>query len=224
MNRTTTFTLLLLISLLIGAITVQQAHSAPSQTIFIKPNGTIDPSSAPIQRNGETLTLTSNINSPIIIEQNNITFDGAGYTLQGSGSGVAVNLTCSNVTVQNVHLANWQAGILGVFNNNTIKDSSVNQCESGFKIYAQYYVILANEIDHNNEAIRIGRGGLNLIARNKITNNPVGLALYDSGNVIVGNDIVNCSFEAISLDVSGWSQTVYNNNFVNNIKDVVEPY
>jgi hypothetical protein len=130
MNRTTAFTLLALASLLLGAIIVQQGNSASPQTIFVNPDGSINPFSAPIQRSGETLTLTRNISNPIVIEQDNIVFDGAGYTLQGSGKGVAFNLTCSNVTIQNVKLVNWQAGILGVFDNNTIKDSWIAHCES----------------------------------------------------------------------------------------------
>jgi parallel beta-helix repeat protein len=222
MNRTTAFTLLALASLLLGAIIVQQGNSASPQTIFVNPDGSINPFSAPIQRSGETLTLTRNISNPIVIEQDNIVFDGAGYTLQGSGKGVAFNLTCSNVTIQNVKLVNWQAGILGVFDNNTIKDSWIAHCESAFKIYAQHYVILGNDIEQNNEGIRIGQGGLHLIANNTIANNGDALSLYDSGNVIVDNNFVNCSFEAIYLDSSGWSQTVYHNNFVNNQKDLVD--
>jgi hypothetical protein len=31
------------------------------------------------------------------VETNNIVVDGSGFTLQGSGGGVAVNLTCINV-------------------------------------------------------------------------------------------------------------------------------
>lgn len=222
MNRTFIFTFLVMSILFLSAVSIQQVHSATPQTIFIKPDGTIDPVSSPIQRNGEKLALTSNCESQVVIEQNNIIFDGSGYTLQGGGSGVAVKLSCSNVTVQNVNMVNWQAGVLGVFDNNTIRDSLITQCESAFKIYAQRYVILGNDIEHNSEAIRVGQGGLHLIADNNIVNNDAGLVLYDSGNVIVDNNFVNCSFEAIYLDASGWSQTVYHNNFVNNLKNLVD--
>ncbi len=222
MNRTTAFTLLILTSLLLGTVTIQQVHSASPQTFFVKPDGSITPSSAPIQRSGETLTLTGNINNPIVIEQDNIIFNGDGYTVQGSGNRVAFNLTCSNVTVQNVNIISWQAGVLGVFDNNTVKDCSITHCESALKIYAQHYVILGNNLEQNSEAIRIGQGGLHLIAGNNIVNDGAGLSLYDSGNLVVDNNFVNCSFEAIYLDVSGWSQTVYHNNFVNNKKDFVD--
>ena len=222
MNRTIALTFIVLASLLSGLVTIQPVHSASGQTIVIKPDGSINPSSAPIHRDGKILALTGNINSPVVIEESNIIFDGTGYTIQGNGGVVALNLTCSNVTVQNLRIINWQAGVLGVFNNNTIKNSWITQCGSAIKIYAQYYAILDNDIENNTKAIRVGQGGLNLIAGNNITNDGAGLSLYDSWNEIIDNNFVNCSYEAIYLDVSGWSQTVYHNNFVNNVKDLVD--
>ena len=58
-------------------------------TIYIRADGSIDPPTAPIQRDGDIYTLTGNINSDtdgIVIERNNMTLDGAGYTLQGTGN------------------------------------------------------------------------------------------------------------------------------------------
>src|SRR5271169_1385353 len=166
MNRTIALTFIVLASLILGLVTIQPVHSASAQAIVIRPDGSINPSSVPIHRDGKILSLTGNINSPVVIEESNIIFDGAGYTIQGNGGVVALNLTCSNVTVQNLRVINWQAGVLGVFNNNTIKNSWITQCGSAIKIYAQNYAILDNDIENNTEAIRIGQGGLNLIAGN----------------------------------------------------------
>ncbi|HKM60611.1 MAG TPA: NosD domain-containing protein, partial [Candidatus Bathyarchaeia archaeon] len=214
--------LVLVLALFFCAIAVQPVHSAVSGIIYIKPNGTVTPSSAPIHQIGETYTLTGDIENPIIVEKDNIVLNGAGYMLQGDGSGVALNLTCSNVTVENFKIGNWQAGVLGVFNNNTVQNCQITGCQSGFKIYAQYYDIVGNTIVMSSEGIRIGPGGLNFIAGNDITNNSVGLYLFDSGNVIVQNNISNCNQTAIILDTTGWSQTVYHNNFVNNKQNLVD--
>jgi len=222
MNRTIAATLLVLAIFLFSSVAIQPVHSMSSGTIFIKPNGSIDPSTAPIHHSGEIYTFTGNINSQIVLETDNIILDGSGYALQGGGSGVAINMTCSNVTVQNIDMINWKAGVLGVFNNNTIKNCLITQCESAFKIYAQYYAVIGNDIVKNNEGIRIGQGGLNFIAGNNITNNGVGFYLFDSGNEIVQNNIANCSQSAITLDATAWSQTVYHNNFVNNQKELID--
>ncbi len=82
--------------------------------------------------------------------------------------------------------------------------------------------MVGNTIVRNSEGIRIGPGGLNFIAGNDITDNNVGLYLFDSGNVIVQNNISNCNQTAIILDSTGWSQTVYHNNFVNNKQNLVD--
>jgi len=209
--------------LLLFSVAIEPVHSVSSATIFIMQNGNVAPSTAPIQRNGATYTLTENINSPIVLETDNIVLDGGGYTLQGDGTGVGINMTCSNVTVQNIDVSNWLDGILGVFNNNTIQNCLITQCDnSAIGIYAQYYAVIDNNILANNNGIVIGQGGFNFIAGNNITNNPSGLYLYDSNNEIIQNNIVNCSKSAITLDAAGWSQIVYHNNFINNQKEVVD--
>ncbi len=221
MKRTIAASVLVL-AMLLCLVAVQPVHSEVSGTIYLKPNGVISPSSAPIHRVGETYTLTGNVKSQINVETDNLVLDGSGYTLQGSGYNVALNLTCSNVTVENLNMVNWQAGVLGVFNNNTIKNCLITSCQSGLKIYAQYYDILGNTIEKNSEGIRIGPGGLNFIAGNEITDNSVGLYLFDSGNVIVQNNISNCNQTAVILDTTGWTQTVYYNNFVNNKQNLID--
>jgi hypothetical protein len=108
--------------------------------------------------------------------------------------------------------------VLGVFNNNTIQNCRITQCDSAFKLYAKYYVILRNDLENNNEAIRVGGIGAHFIAGNNIDNNKVGLTLYYSGSVIVQNNIAHCSRSAIILDNTGWNQIVYLNNFIGNTK------
>ncbi len=215
MNKLTAFTVLVLATLILGLATVQSAHSTSTQTVFIKPDGTIDPSSAPIQRNGETFTLTSDSSSQIIVERDGIVLDGAGYTLNGNGGGVGINMTCSNVTVQNIKIAYWAAGVLGVFDNNTVQNCQVTYCDSAFKIYAPYYVIVSNDIEHNNEGIRLG-DTLNFIAGNTIVNNQVGIHIFNPENEIVQNNIEDSSQSAITFETLLSNQTIYHNNFINN--------
>jgi len=75
---------LLLIGFLMSAVNIQPVEA--SGTIYIKTDGSIDPPTAPIQRNGGLYTLTGNITSDsdgIMIERKNMTVDGAGNTVQG---------------------------------------------------------------------------------------------------------------------------------------------
>lgn len=210
---------LLTINLVLSVAAVGSAFTIPD-TIYIRPDGSISPQSAPISRAGNVYTLTDHITSQVVIECNGIVFNGAGYSIKGDGWGVGLNLTCMNVEVKAVRLDGWQAGVLGVFNNNTIKDCMITGCADAFKIYAQYYVIVGNTVANNDEAVRVGMGGLNFIAHNYFVNNKIGFALYDSDNAIIQNTIVNCSDTVFRLDNLAWTQTVYHNNFVGNAKSV----
>lgn len=53
-------------------------------TIYIRAEGSIDPPTAPINRVGNVYTFTANIYESIVIEKDNITVNGNGYTLQGT--------------------------------------------------------------------------------------------------------------------------------------------
>jgi hypothetical protein len=82
---------LLLTSMLTFAFNVQQVRSdwAWTGTIYIRADGSVDPSDAPISSaDNITYTLTDNIvgdvpadSSAVIVERDNIVVDGAGFTI-----------------------------------------------------------------------------------------------------------------------------------------------
>jgi len=65
-----------------------------------------------IQRNGNVYTLTGDIYVTIVVLRDGIVLDGAGYTLQGIGSGFGVFLQERNgVTIKNMKICNFSYGI-----------------------------------------------------------------------------------------------------------------
>ena len=85
----------------------------PSPAFIIRNDGSIDPASAPIQRNGETYSLTDNINNTTIaIERNNITLNGNGYKILGNfnSTGIFIN-NREGITVKNFEIRNHHVGI-----------------------------------------------------------------------------------------------------------------
>lgn len=212
--------ILLITSLLSSSAALGSAGSRPD-TIYINSDGTITPISAPISRTGNVYTLTDDLSTQVVICCNNIVFDGADHTMLGKDVlwGVALELSCMDVVVENVHLSGWQTGIHGVYNNNTVRDCYITNCAQGIKIYAQYYVIERNTIESTDEAIRVGLGGLHFIAGNNFIKNKVVFTFYDSNNVIVQNNVLNCSTVFV-LDHIGWDQTVYHNNFQSNTRGI----
>jgi hypothetical protein len=65
-----------------------------SGTIYIRADGSIDPSTAPISTvDSVTYTFTDNINDSLVVERDNIVVNGAGHVLEGAGTGNGMSLT-----------------------------------------------------------------------------------------------------------------------------------
>jgi parallel beta-helix repeat protein len=196
---------LLLISMLTLAFNIQPVKA--SGTIYIRADGSIDPPTAPIQRNGDIYTLTDNISSDadgIVIERNNMTLDGAGYTLQGAraGSGKGVDLSQrSNVTLKNTKLTGFLAGIY-------LKNSSGNMiCDN--------YACFNDGIPPGpySRGINLEYSDNNSLLRNIASNNDVGDGIYlsySNDNVITYNNA--CSNNDYGIFLSCCSNNILDGN------------
>lgn len=131
---------LLLTSILTLAFNIQPVKA--SGTIYIKSDGSVDPSTAPIQRDGNVYIFTGDINgSTIVVEKNNILVDGAGHILRGPGANLLWDSVDpgvylhgrGNVTIKNIEIKAFQFGIwLNVSsNNNILKNNITNNYDRG---------------------------------------------------------------------------------------------
>ena len=125
---------LLLISMLTLAFNIQSVEA--SGTIYISSD----------------YTFTSNIYEPIVVTADNIIIDGAGYTVQGTGSGTGINMTWrSNVTLKNVEVTNFTYGIyLNSSSNNTLTGNNASNNEYGIYLdYSSNNVLAGNNASNN---------------------------------------------------------------------------
>ena len=164
-----------------------------SGTIYIRADGSIDPSTAPIQRVGNIYTLAGNIHDSIVVERYNIVIDGNTHTLQGSGTGAGIYLnTTMCVTVRNTQIRNFYYGI-------SLSCSSTN-------------CIIANNITDNSVGVFLSRSSGNTVSDNNIANNAYGIELfYSSNNSISGNNITK-GYDGISLSESSNYNSIIGNN------------
>jgi parallel beta-helix repeat protein len=172
-------------------------------TIYIRADGSVDPSGAPVLRKGDFYTLTGNINSDadgVVIERDNMTLDGAGYTLQGPGvyptypTGIFMFRT-NNVTIKNMKIRDFNGGIVLKFSNyNNIIGNHVAACIYDGHIY----------LDHSSN---------NNIFGNNITDcGGDGISLYQSSNnSISGNSITYTHTYDIYLGSSSSNNITKNN-------------
>jgi parallel beta-helix repeat protein len=175
-------------------------------SITIRADGEVDPSSAPVEHNGNVYTLTRNLNGPLVVEKDNIVVDGAGHSLQGNGSiaGLYIRVTetgidltgRTNVTVENVQIAGYNYGILLDGSEYvTVSRNTLTQNNQGvFLTCSAFTSISVNNITQNSQGIVVTGASSNskIIDNNIMANQGDGIWLNDTnGNIICGNDISN---------------------------------
>jgi parallel beta-helix repeat protein len=206
-------------------------------TIYIRPDGSVDPETAPIQRVGDTYTFTGDIYSPfvldksaLVVERDNVVLDGAGYSLQGVGNGLGINVTSrSNATIENLEIKKFAVGIIiWESSNNTIFGNTITKNDVGIGLWQvsgnkiSGNIIIAN----NGTGIAMsGNSALNNVVGNYVANNKVGIGFgYGTLNIIAENYIANNEegiFFGGNPPVLGASNnTLYRNSLINNTKQV----
>jgi parallel beta-helix repeat protein len=218
MKRTLPVAVLLLVTLVFTVFGIQFAASQTPQAITINLDGTVTPSSAPLQLIDGTYFLSQNTSMPLVIKRDNTVFDGNGYTLLGDGNGTAINLACTNATVRNVGVAGWQTGILSGSNNNTLTQNWLTGNYYGVAVYAAHNTVAANYFEGNREGIHI-EGSSNTVTLNQIRGNTYGVMEPTNviQNTLTKNNLKNNT--AAVCTTNALLQT-YLNNFVNNAYDI----
>lgn len=226
--------------LLIGILTLPSRTTPPrpSGIIYIRADGSIDPSEALIQQNGDIYTFTNNINDSIIVEKDNVVIDGNNRLLQhlvsGSDIGVGCDYTRKNVTIKNMLIDKFRFGIyfdsssdivvtnvtvtncdMGIWlpynSNANVTSNIVRNNKVGIEL-ALSGVIARNNVTENGNGLSIMGGYVNVI-QNKITHNSVGIFDIWGGGQWIENNLTN---NGLAIEARYTGSSVYHNNFVGN--------
>jgi parallel beta-helix repeat protein len=191
-----------------------------SATIYIRTDGSIDPPTAPIQHDGDIYTITGDIASDadgIVVERSNITIDGAGYTLQGSGSGYGFSMAYRvNVTIKHTNIKNFNYGIdLRYSSSNIIFGNNMTANNRGISLslWSNYNNMSGNSMADNGAGIYAHNSNYNSIFGNNVTASSyygIGLDYYSSYNSIFGNNVTASSYYGILLSASSVNNIVGN--------------
>lgn len=214
--------LLAICILLFSALGATQAQTTAStqNTIHILSDGTITPSTAPIHHSGDFYQLTDNINTSIVIERNNITLDGRGFTVQGNGAvypskgQAAISLTCIGATVEHFQFKDWWVGVLGVYDGNRIVGNDFINVGVSVAVYANNYEITQNYLDY----ARIVGSNIHIYNNEiQISTYRTGLWISNSTNITLeANNVKMASMITSFISITGDSSLkVFHNNFFN---------
>jgi parallel beta-helix repeat protein len=178
---------ILLSSMLFPASNIQPVKAAG--TIYINADGSISPPEAPISSpDNITYTLTGNVANSIVVQRSDMIVDGAGYTVEGDGTGNGFSLQdVVNVTIINTRIEGCIDGIQ-LFN-------SANSIITGNSIVGNSY-----------EGVGLYYSSDNIITANSITNNQVGIGFYSSSsNSIFHNIFTNNAYQVYTeTSVNNW--------------------
>jgi len=187
-------TLIIVLFGMLGVKFIVQEGMA-SGTIYIRADGSVEGTDK-ILRDGDVYTFTDDIYDEIVVERSYIAIDGNGYTLQGFGSGVGIELDhLFYVTIEHLNVDNFSDGI--------------------YVRYSSYTTISENNItDNDRNGIFIHySSNFNNISGNNIVANDYGVHLdqYPSNNTILENYIADNRESGIFVGNKCASTTIFNN-------------
>ena len=126
------------------------------EIIYIKSDGRIEGTDQ-IKRYGGVYAFIGDISGTIKVERNFTVIDGGGYTLQGTGKEIGIDLSTIvlveplivGVTVKNLNIKNFSTGIHSLYNN-TFVANSITDCVTGINIHDGANNLITNNTFRNN--------------------------------------------------------------------------
>ena len=199
--------------------------------IYIKADGSIEPTTAPIQREGDRYILTEDITyassgfDGIFVGRNNIILDGANHLVEGSGTPSRIGVLLvgrENVTITNMRIRLFGRCIcLRYSSNNSILANNITSdynYGSGLRLDSSSNNLISRNNITNNYYYGLSIGpssNYNTISANNITNNNnCGAEISSSNNIISENNISANGYKGIS--VSSTNNILTRNNITNN--------
>jgi parallel beta-helix repeat protein len=212
MRNTADVTLILTGLLTLGVFCIQPIKAEYQGSITINADGSISPSTAPIQQTSNIYSLTSDIVGSITVHTSNIILDGNGHTVSGVSLQGTLNVTVKNFVVTS------QGGRIGISLNDASNNLIANNTVSGFwSIQALNAITFAG--------IYVMGGNSNVIKQNNLLNNLDGMEFINTSyNLIVQNNVKGSQVWSpyiTGICFCGASDnTIYRNNFVDNFYQV----
>lgn len=178
-------------------------------SIIINADGSISPPDGRIlSLDNVTYTFNANINETVVVWRSNITVDGNGYVLNGSGTGLryGVVLNVDNVTVKGMEIRGFEYGIYfegTSFHNISDNIIAENVFQGIFTTTTNNNTISRNKIAGNSfTGIWMAESMYNVISQNNITGSGVGMLMYTTFQSRIFRNNITFADSGISLSLS----------------------
>jgi parallel beta-helix repeat protein len=215
---------ILLLSIMVGVQTftlvcADPIPGPPINVAYILSNGTVDPSTLPIVRDGNFYTLTGDIfNYSMIVQCDNIVINGAGYGIHGYSTyyydGIDISYR-TNITIKNMDISPFGFGVrMDYGSNNTVIGNRMSAFTGVSLLYSDNNQIIGNVIT-DGYGVQ-GLGSYNLISGNNFTSGLSGggngMGIYLTGN----NNTISQNFfqEELSIQITSSNYNTISNNTI----------
>jgi parallel beta-helix repeat protein len=175
-----------------------------------------------------TTDVVETVYTAIEIEEDNLTLDGAGYTVTGSGIGSGVYLfERTDVTIHNLNVQGFDFGIhLRESSSNTLTGNTVsNNNHTGIGLYGSDTNTLSGNTALNSTyfGIYLTSSSYNTLSVNTATNNGHGIHLnsYCINNTVTGNTASSNNGHGINLSIYCSNNTVTGNTANSNLTGIM---
>jgi parallel beta-helix repeat protein len=207
-----------------AASSASPTFTADPIAVTINADGSVEPASAPIQRDGNTYTLREDVGY-VAVWRSNIILDGNHHAILGEVYDAKYNITLGKADgiflrdVKNVTIKN-----LVINNHNTYTGISISRSSN---ITISGNVIVGTDVTFPDmqatAAIYLWETNFSTITNNHIENNIYGICVgeYSEHNHIFENNITGSSRQGLRFYVSS-DNCIYHNNFSNNTVDVYD--
>ena len=208
------------------AITPSAVPKNPARynTTYIRADGSIEPPTDLIHRDGDTYVLLDNIFGSLVVERDNVVIDGGGFTIRGYGADYrgereyAGSIEEGNMTIPWYNYKDVNTSYVGIYScaeRLTVMNLKITEFWCGIELeHASDNRIVGNDVINNNQGIWIHYSSNNTISNNTISNNRQGLTLVTSYDTVKNNTITNNTEYGIKLS---WAfNTVLKNTLMNN--------
>jgi parallel beta-helix repeat protein len=200
------------------------AQIPPINSVYIRADGSIEPSTAPITIENNVYTLTGDLtNTTLKIERDGIILDGAGYTITGNDihfhAGVDIS-NRTNITIRNMDINQFGTGILvNEASKNTLRENKIFTYQAFRLINADNNNIVGNTAINRGYGI-VGTGSYNQITDNNFSRHltdssySMGISLESSNNNTLSRNNIS---HGIGINLADChSNTISNNTLIGN--------
>lgn len=167
------------------------------ETIYIKADGSVEGTTSIYTTDNVTYHLVADINTTIVIERDNIVFDGGEHVISGNetgNGGTGLYGTGSETGLWVIGDGNVVIARAHYRTNVTVENVQVRDFDIGIYLYGcQNCTISDNNITSNHVGIQLDAAN-NLISRNNIVGNFIGLWVMGGGSIYDFNWIYHNNF------------------------------